>query len=29
MPEISPIMKGKDEYRKAELQKVSEFLKQS
>lgn len=29
MPEISPIMKGKEEYRKAELQKVSEFLKQS
>jgi uncharacterized protein YutE (UPF0331/DUF86 family) len=29
MPEISPIMKGKDEYRKAELQNVREFLKQS
>ncbi len=27
MPEISPIMKGKEEYRKAELQKVREFLK--
>ena len=29
MPEISPIMKGKDEYRKAELQNVREFLKQN
>lgn len=29
MPEISPIMKGKDEYRKAELQNVREFLKRS
>lgn len=27
MPELSPIMKGKDEYRKAELQKISQFLK--
>jgi len=27
MPEISPIMKGKEGYRKAELQKVSQFLK--
>ena len=27
MPEISPIMKGKEEYRKAEIQKVREFLK--
>lgn len=29
MPEISPIMKGKEEYRKAELQRVRDFLKQS
>ena len=29
MPEISPIMKSKEEYRKAELQNVREFLKQS
>ena len=27
MPELSPIMKGKDGYRKAELEKVSQFLK--
>ena len=27
MPEISPIMKSKEGYRKAEIQKVSEFLK--
>ena len=27
MPEISPIMKSKEGYRKAEIQKVREFLK--
>jgi len=27
MPELSPIMKEKDGYRKAELEKVSQFLK--
>lgn len=27
MPELSPIMKEKDGYRKAELKKVSQFLK--
>lgn len=27
MPELAPIMKGKDGYKRAELQKINEFLK--
>ncbi len=29
MPDLAPIMVGKDGYKKAELQKTSEFLKES
>ena len=29
MPELAPIMTGKEGYKKAELQKTSEFLKES
>jgi len=28
MPELAPLMQGRGEYRKAEVQKVGEFLKQ-
>ena len=29
MPELAPIMTGKEGYRKAEIQKINEFLKES